>query len=670
MGQRNPSLSPPCQRIQGTQDHQKKISNRQKYTESNDHQGSRDTDEHQEHVRKISSLHSIRPSKEDHHGIHVESSTSDNSSRRNGNGTAHQRSRTNDSLEPGNETAKPDHDHEDSMGRVKTPRFNRLRDTRKVLHQGIRSGSSTLLQVPEVQPYVKHMSCKTGHMWSMRGLPPDQSMRGQEKRQRDNQTEVSQLQRRPLNSEHKVPIPQRGHSEKETSPTNDSSRTSQVSMDKETSYQTTNTHDTQTTQPVPYATTTTIDGRLPRHTTHIREHSKSYTSRYVKQSTSGTSQRDSQIAPQARATHSTEEAPSLRRLETGRKNHSQPTAAEPSSSSAATTQTRDSTPRASTFNKSARGNRQTPGTSPRNNNTGLSNDSKRHSSNQPANHDNAAPANVPDGRNSAQSVYSQHNEGNITEHERHHSKVRIMHWNAQGLNNSAKQSGLVAALQLDHIDIAMIQDSRISAKSDGKPPIRVPNCHTYFIPASEECHGLLTIVRNNLPSKISPPIATSEGTEVLTVKVWIDKKPTLLHNIYRVRGETSFTEILSGRLPSILAGDFNAHHTLWCRSTDGPGRTLLDQIENANSYAIMNKPQIPTTKYNTTIDLTIVHTSIAAISEWSIYDDLISDHHPIILTIQTDYTPPITNPTPRWCLHKAGRLGHIQSKTCRTMYNN
>ena len=164
---------------------------------------------------------------------------------------------------------------------------------------------------------------------------------------------------------------------------------------------------------------------------------------------------------------------------------------------------------------------------------------------------------------------------------------------------------------------------------------------------------MLTIVRNNIPSKIIPPIATSEGTEMLTVKVWIDKKPTLLHNIYRVRGETSFTEILACRLPSILAGDFNAHHTLWCRYTDAPGRTLLDQIENANMYAIMNKPQVPTTQYNTTIDLTIVHTSIAAISDWAIYDDLISDHHPIILTIQTDYTSPVTVPTPRWSLHKA-----------------
>ena len=92
---------------------------------------------------------------------------------------------------------------------------------------------------------------------------------------------------------------------------------------------------------------------------------------------------------------------------------------------------------------------------------------------------------------------------------------------------------------------------------------------------------------------------------------------------------------------------------MWCRSTDGPGRTLLEQIEIANSYALMNNPQTPTTKYNTTIDLTIVHTSIAAISEWSIYDNLMSDHHPILLTIQSKDTRPVAGPTTKWSLHKA-----------------
>ena len=82
-------------------------------------------------------------------------------------------------------------------------------------------------------------------------------------------------------------------------------------------------------------------------------------------------------------------------------------------------------------------------------------------------------------------------------------------------------------------------------------------------------------------------------------------------------------------------------------------RGLLEQIENAHTHTIMNNPQTRTTKYNTTIDLTIVHTSIAAKSEWEIYDNLISNHYPILLTIKTKESQPVTISTPRWCIHKA-----------------
>ena len=67
----------------------------------------------------------------------------------------------------------------------------------------------------------------------------------------------------------------------------------------------------------------------------------------------------------------------------------------------------------------------------------------------------------------------------------------------------------------------------------------------------------------------------------------------------------------------------------------------------------MNKPEYSTTIYDTTIDLTIVHSSIAAKCEWILYDNLISDHYPILLTIQTKEIVPVTVPTPRWCLQKA-----------------
>ena len=99
-------------------------------------------------------------------------------------------------------------------------------------------------------------------------------------------------------------------------------------------------------------------------------------------------------------------------------------------------------------------------------------------------------------------------------------------------------------------------------------------------------------------------------------------------------------------MPSILAGDFNAHHTMWCRYTDG-------QVENASNYAIMYYPQTPTTTHNTTFDLIIVHTSLAAISAWSIYDNLRSDQYPIMLPIQTENISPPMVSMPRWCLHEA-----------------
>ena len=165
-------------------------------------------------------------------------------------------------------------------------------------------------------------------------------------------------------------------------------------------------------------------------------------------------------------------------------------------------------------------------------------DCQGHSSNKQTYHGNATTVDVQDGRHPTKSVHSQHSKGHITEYGRHNAKIRIMHGNCQGFKNQGKRSALTAAIQLYQVDVVVVQYSRISVNNYDKPPIRVPNYHTYCIPASAECHDLITIVKTNMPSKKSPPPATSEGTDVLTVKVWIDKQPTLLHNVYRVRGET------------------------------------------------------------------------------------------------------------------------------------
>ena len=656
MGKRDLSISTSVKRIQGTENHEEKISNRTEHYQGRRSTSNRHSEEHQKPIWEIDKICTIGSFKKDIHCNDAEGTTSNYPCRRDGVHPRDQGRREVDGVESGNQVTRRNKNNKDTVGRPQTSILNRFGHTGPIRDQTFCPSTGKVLQVPKIQSYSQHLPLKVRHMWPMRRPSPNKNMCRQEKRKRISRDQMPQLQGRPLHGQCAMPLPQGNYPEKDassSSPTSPTSPTSQVSMGGQSPNTPTNiSHNTQTTsKQVPDVATATINGGLPRHSIHNRKQNKD-----TAQAThTDVSQSTTEIASPIR-TNTAEKTHALWRLEECRKKPNKRT------ETATITETTNpqsiryttyTTTRNSTVNKQPNTNHHTPTSTHQNNQTRVSYVSKGHSSDKPADHDNAATVNVPNGRHSTQPVHTQHNEGYIPEHAPDHTKVRILHWNAQGLNSKSKQSTLVAALQLDHIDIAMIQDSRISSRNDGKPPIRVPNCHTYFIPASAECHGMLTIIRNNIPSKIILPIATSEGTEMLTVKVWIDKKPTLLHNIYRVRGETSFTEILACRLPSILAGDFNAHHTLWCRYTDGPGRTLLDQIENANMYAIMNKPQVPTTQYNTTIDLTIVHTSIAAISEWAIYDDLISDHHPIILTIQTDYTSPVTVPTPRWSLHKA-----------------
>ena len=136
------------------------------------------------------------------------------------------------------------------------------------------------------------------------------------------------------------------------------------------------------------------------------------------------------------------------------------------------------TTRSSPINKQRSVNRHTETSIQENSHTRASDVSERHSSNESTHHDHATTVTVTDGRHPDEQIHPKHHAGNITEHAGHTNQMRVPHWNAQCLNSIAKQSALIAALQLDHIDVALIQDSRISAKNDGKQPIRVPNCYT------------------------------------------------------------------------------------------------------------------------------------------------------------------------------------------------
>ena len=104
-------------------------------------------------------------------------------------------------------------------------------------------------------------------------------------------------------------------------------------------------------------------------------------------------------------------------------------------------------------------------------------------------------------------------------------------------------------------------------------------------------------------------------------------------------------------------GDFNAHHSSWCRAAQNrAGINISEQLDDMDQYVMMNmenEEYIPTTTYNTTIDLAIIHCDIAAKANWDIYESFASDHFTIIISWYPG--PPLerTLPRPKFQMNKA-----------------
>ena len=59
-----------------------------------------------------------------------------------------------------------------------------------------------------------------------------------------------------------------------------------------------------------------------------------------------------------------------------------------------------------------------------------------------------------------------------------------------------------------------------------------------------------------------------------------------------------------------------------------------------------------TTTYDTIIDLSIVHRDIAAKANWNIYDEMSSDHFPVMITWYVEPSP-TADPIPKFQMRKA-----------------
>ena len=233
--------------------------------------------------------------------------------------------------------------------------------------------------------------------------------------------------------------------------------------------------------------------------------------------------------------------------------------------------------------------------------------------------------------------------------------IKIVHWNCQGANG--KLAAIKDVIQKDGIHILLLQDTRLARRNDGLSKLRLDGYSTYDTPKSEKSHGMIILVHKDIPSDLlEPQVQFGPDTESLSIRIWIRKSSYLIHNIYNIG---NFINLSAASLneKSLFLGDFNAHHKAWCRAAQNrAGMNISDQLDAMDQYVMMNMEHdeyVPTTTYNTTIDLSIIHKDIAAKVTWSIYDGLSSDHFPIIIAWHPGSLPKKNTPQQKFRMNEA-----------------
>ena len=137
----------------------------------------------------------------------------------------------------------------------------------------------------------------------------------------------------------------------------------------------------------------------------------------------------------------------------------------------------------------------------------------------------------------------------------------------------------------------MIQDTRYKRRPDDLPNLRIQGYHTYHRTMAEGGHGLVTLIKHTIPSEAADQVHLGDGTETLFTRIWINNKPLLLHNLYRVDGDLDIITPLTREPRSIMVGDFNARDKRWCRASSRAGRLLSEQLQDLDNFCLINHPQ-------------------------------------------------------------------------------
>ena len=122
-----------------------------------------------------------------------------------------------------------------------------------------------------------------------------------------------------------------------------------------------------------------------------------------------------------------------------------------------------------------------------------------------------------------------------------------------------------------------------------------------------------------------------------------------IHNIYipprssySAGHSASIAHLICKKEMSLIVGDINAHHSRWDTNTneDERGEQLADEIDAAD-YTILSENEatrLPTNGRSPSTDISLVSNDIVLLSDWSVSTSLASDHLPILITENSEFS--------------------------------
>jgi ribonuclease HI len=219
----------------------------------------------------------------------------------------------------------------------------------------------------------------------------------------------------------------------------------------------------------------------------------------------------------------------------------------------------------------------------------------------------------------------------------HDTTFNILQLNINGTQNKIPQ--LQNILHINNIDIACIQETKLNKnlklKIHGYTTIRYDR-HV------NNGGGIAFLIKDNTKYSIDMDFDSQSLTEASSIKIYdIYGETYNIVNVYHPPSNNIDTSLLHKLLEpkcknKIMLGDFNAKSPSWgSTKLDSRGETIEDFLTEENLEILNNGSPTYLSRTNGSVshlDITAIQSQNSNLYHWTILDEAISDHFPILIT--------------------------------------